>query len=124
MPFPSDFTWGVSSASYQTEGAAFEDGKGPSVWDAFCQRDVALARAVSERDRVVDGLYQRVYRELITAVLGNPTQIEQASYLIWAAHNFERAADRVTNICERVIFTVTGEMVELGEEAPGAEAIV
>jgi phosphate transport system protein len=91
--------------------------------DAFCQRDVTLARAVSQRDRVVDDLYGRVYRELITAVLGNPTQIEQASYLIWAAHNFERAADRVTNICERVIFTVTGEMVDLDEEVTSIEAV-
>jgi phosphate transport system protein len=89
--------------------------------DAFCQRDVALARAVSLRDRVVDDLYRRAYRELITAVLHNPKQIEQVSYLIWAAHNFERAADRVTNICERVIFAVTGEMVELDEKVAGAE---
>jgi phosphate transport system protein len=90
--------------------------------DAFCQRDVALARKVSHRDQVVDDLYRRVYRELIAAVLGNPTQIEQVSYLLWAAHNLERAADRVTNICERVIFCVTGEMVELDEKVAGIEA--
>ena len=90
--------------------------------EAFCQRDAALAREVSRRDQVVDELYQRVYRELIAAVLGNPTQIEQVSHLLWAAHNFERAADRVTNICERVIFTVTGEMVDLDEEVAGIEA--
>jgi phosphate transport system protein len=92
--------------------------------EAFCRRDVELARAVSERDRVVDDLYRRVYRELITFVLNDPKQIEQVSYLIWAAHNFERAADRVTNICERVIFTVTGEMVELDGEELGIEAVV
>jgi phosphate transport system protein len=91
--------------------------------DAFCRRDVTLARAVSQRDEVVDDLYQRVYRELIAAVLGNPQMIEQVSYLIWAAHNCERAADRVTNICERVIFTVTGEMVDLDEEVAGIEAL-
>jgi phosphate transport system protein len=90
--------------------------------DAFVRRDVQLARMVSQRDQVVDDLYRRVYRELIESVLADPTQIEQSSYLIWAAHNFERAADRVTNICERVIFTVTGELVELDEEAAGLEA--
>jgi phosphate transport system protein len=56
-------------------------------------------------------------------VLGDPTKIEQVSYLIWAAHNFERAADRVTNICERVIFTVTGEMIDLDEEVAGIEVL-
>jgi phosphate transport system protein len=89
--------------------------------DAFVRRDAELARTVSERDRVVDDLYQRVYRDLITAVLGNPSRIEQVSLLLWAAHNFERSADRVTNICERVIFAVTGEMVDLDEEVAGIE---
>jgi phosphate transport system protein len=86
--------------------------------DAFCRGDVELARTIPERDQMVDDLYQQVYRELMICVIGNPQHIEQANYLLWAAHNLERAADRVTNICERVVFTVTGEMVELdGEEA-------
>ena len=35
MSFPDNFVWGAASASYQIEGGAFEDGKGPSVWDRF-----------------------------------------------------------------------------------------
>ena len=35
--FPKDFLWGVATASAQVEGAAFEDGKGPTIWDAFCR---------------------------------------------------------------------------------------
>jgi len=81
--------------------------------DAFVRRDVELARAIAERDRAVDELYRRVYREMIAAVIGDPRQMAQVSYLLWAAHNYERAADRVTNICERVVFTVTGEMREM-----------
>jgi phosphate transport system protein len=61
----------------------------------------------------VDALYNQVYRELITHILEDPSAIEGANYLLWAAHNLERSADRVTNICERVVFTVTGEMAEL-----------
>ena len=49
--------------------------------------------------------------------------IEQANYLLWAAHNLERTADRVTNICERVVFTVTGEMVEMDVEDTGPESL-
>ncbi|HYU18045.1 MAG TPA: PhoU domain-containing protein, partial [Chloroflexota bacterium] len=39
--------------------------------------------------------------------------IERATWLLWAAHNLERIADRVTNICERVVFLVTGQMEEM-----------
>ena len=42
-PFPKDFTWGVATAAYQVEGAAHEDGRGPSVWDTFCKRPGAIA---------------------------------------------------------------------------------
>jgi phosphate transport system protein len=81
--------------------------------EAFVQRDTALARAIPGDDDEVDALYNQVYRELLTLMMSNPSTIDQATYLLWAAHNLERAADRVTNICERVIFTVTGEMAEM-----------
>ncbi len=81
--------------------------------EAFVHRDVEKARAIPKEDEEVDALYDQVYRELMTYVIANPANLEQANYLLWAAHNLERAADRVTNICERVVFTVTGEMKEL-----------
>jgi phosphate transport system protein len=81
--------------------------------DAFVKRDVDLARAIPAEDSEVDALYNQVYRELLTFMMSNPRTIDQASYLLWVAHNLERAADRVINICERVVFTVTGEMTEL-----------
>lgn len=81
--------------------------------DAFVRRDVELARAIPPEDDEVDALYDQVYRELMTYIMADPRNIDQANYLLWAAHNLERAADRVTNICERVVFTVTGQMTEL-----------
>lgn len=85
--------------------------------DAFAQRDAELARAIPEADDEVDALYNQVYRELLTFIMADPRTIDQATYLLWVAHNLERAADRVINICERVIFTVTGELVEInGDE--------
>jgi len=87
--------------------------------DAFVRRDIEAARAIPAEDDEVDNLYNQVYRELITLILANPKNIDQANHLLWAAHNLERTADRVTNICERVIFTVTGQMVEIGKEHSG-----
>jgi phosphate transport system protein len=83
---------------------------------AFISQDVALAKSVPPQDEEVDDLYNQVYRELMTYVVANPSCIDQANYLLWAAHNLERAADRVTNICERVVFTVTGRMSEMDSD--------
>jgi phosphate transport system protein len=92
-----------------------------SALEAFVQRDAEMARAIPDEDDEVDGLYNQVYRELITHILEDPSTIEGANYLLWVAHNLERSADRVTNICERVVFTATGQMVELdAKEREGA----
>jgi len=84
--------------------------------DAFVRQDPELARAITEQDDEVDARYNQVYRELMTHILASPDQIDQANYLLWVAHNLERSADRVTNICERVVFMATGRMVELDVE--------
>jgi len=83
---------------------------------AFIERDVETARAIPALDDEVDQLYEQVYRELITYILADPTCLEQANHLLWAAHNLERAADRVSNICERILFMVTGEFSEFDSE--------
>lgn len=80
---------------------------------AFVDHDVEAAYAIPKTDDEVDALYNQVYRELMTYVIADPKVINQVNYLLWAAHNLERAADRVNNICERVIFTVTGELMEI-----------
>jgi phosphate transport system protein len=80
--------------------------------DAFVERDVSAAEAIAAEDDEVDALYQQVYRELLTIMLANPRTIDQATHLLWVAHNLERVADRVQNICERVVFVVTGRMRE------------
>jgi phosphate transport system protein len=85
--------------------------------EAFVRQDVELAMAIAREDNEVDALYNQVYRELLTYILSDPTSMEQANYLLWAAHNLERTADRVTNICERVVFTVTGRMQEMDVES-------
>ena len=82
---------------------------------AFFGRDTELARAIPAEDDEMDALYEQIFRELITYITVDPKLVDRASYLIWVAHNLERAADRVVNICERVIFMVTGEVVEFDD---------
>ena len=81
--------------------------------EAFLRRDVDAARAIPKEDAEVDALYEQIYRELITFIMADPTVIDQATRLTWVAHNLERVADRVGNICERVVFSVTGHGEEL-----------
>ncbi|MCK4298494.1 MAG: phosphate signaling complex protein PhoU, partial [Planctomycetes bacterium] len=82
--------------------------------DAFINRDAAAARQISAEDDEVDDLYDQVFRELLTFMAEDPRTITRATRLIWVAHNLERSADRITNICERVVFVVTGKMEEIG----------
>ena len=82
--------------------------------NAFIDRDAEAARKISAEDYVVDNLYSQVFRELLTYMAEDPKTITRATRLIWVAHNLERSADRVTNICERVVFVVTGKMEEIG----------
>ena len=87
--------------------------------EAFIARDVAAAESIARRDDDVDALYQQVYRELLMLMLANPRTIDQATHLLWVAHNLERVADRVQNICERVVFVSTGRMQEFSRGALG-----
>jgi phosphate transport system protein len=82
---------------------------------AFVNEDVDAARAIPVEDDEVDALFNQVYRELMTIVISNPTAIERANWLLWTAHNLERFADRVTNICERTVFVVTGHIAEIND---------
>jgi phosphate transport system protein len=91
--------------------------------EAFVKRDVDLACAIPAEDDEVDALYNQVYRELLTLIMADPRTIDQATYLLWAAHNLERAADRVINICERVVFTVTGKLMEMDVEEGEASCL-
>ncbi len=75
---------------------------------AFIDGDLEACTAIWHQDDEVDALYNQVYRELLTVMLNDPATIEGATKLLWAAHNLERIADRVTNICERTAFVITG----------------
>jgi phosphate transport system protein len=80
---------------------------------AFATEDVSLASSIPVEDDEVDRLYGLVYRDLMAIIVADPRTIERANQMLWVAHNLERLADRVTNICERTLFTATGELHEI-----------
>jgi len=82
--------------------------------DAFISRDAEKARQIASEDDEIDELYSQVFRELLVFMVEDPKVCSRATRLIWVAHNLERSADRVTNICERVVYLVTGKMEEIG----------
>jgi phosphate transport system protein len=80
---------------------------------SFVNEDVEAAKAIPMEDDEVDALYNQIYRELMLLIIQDPKSIERANWLLWVAHNLERVADRVTNICERTVFIATGELNEI-----------
>ncbi|MCL0064095.1 phosphate signaling complex protein PhoU [Dehalococcoidia bacterium] len=82
--------------------------------EAFINHDSEEAIRINAEDDEVDNLYEQVFRELLVFMMEDPRTITRATRLMWVAHNLERIADRVTNVCERVVFTVTGKMEEIG----------
>ncbi|HET7143052.1 MAG TPA: phosphate signaling complex protein PhoU [Anaerolineales bacterium] len=80
---------------------------------AFINEDVEAAKAIPVEDDEVDALYNQIYHELMLIIIQDPKSIERANWLLWVAHNLERVADRVTNICERTVFIATGEFSEI-----------
>jgi phosphate transport system protein len=81
--------------------------------EAYVSQDVRRACRIPTDDEEVDALYEKVYRDLVALIVADQRVLDQAMRLTWVAHNLERVADRVGNICERVIFSITGRIEEL-----------
>ena len=80
---------------------------------ALVSRDAQAAMAICNEDDEVDKLYDEAYHDLLMCMIKDPSVVSKATPLIWAAHNLERIADRVTNICERIVFLATGSMPQV-----------
>jgi phosphate transport system protein len=80
---------------------------------AFVTEDSELAQVIPPEDDQVDELFNRTYRMLVTSMIADPELIDHTNLLFWVAHNLERTADRVVNICERTVFIATGELMEI-----------
>lgn len=80
---------------------------------AFIIEDALTAKSIPPEDDKVDEIYNKVQRQIVNLMIEKPQIIDHANLLMWVAHNLERMADRVSNICERTIFVTTGELLEI-----------
>jgi phosphate transport system protein len=89
---------------------------------AFIDLDEETALGIADEDDQIDLMYNKLYKELLDLMIKDRKNIDQATFLLWVSHNLERAADRVTNICERVVFTTSGDLVEFDRSDDEVEA--
>jgi phosphate transport system protein len=87
--------------------------------DALVEGDHAQADAVWANDAPIDGIYNGIFREMLTFMMEDPRNITAATHLLFIAKNMERIGDHATNIAERVHFAVLG--TPLTEDRPKAD---
>jgi len=88
--------------------------------NAYAQDDAAMAHQVASMDDEIDEIYTKLFRGLMEFIAEQPQMTTGGLYLLFAGHNFERIADRSTNLAERVIFLGSGRMQELNPESDEA----
>lgn len=76
--------------------------------DSYVSRDAELAQDVIDRDIQVDQMYNALFREFLTFMMENPSNITACMHLHFIAKNIERMGDHVTSIAEQVVYLVTG----------------
>jgi phosphate transport system protein len=103
LTFPGEISQMAVKAMQMLEGGLI----------SFRDSDATKAKFISGQDDQVDKLYDQVFRQLVMYMIEHPREVTQTTWLVWAAHNLERFADRVTNINERVTFSVSGNITEV-----------
>jgi phosphate transport system protein len=107
-PLPQAFTDCIADMGEQARGM---------VRDALTayerDGDEVLARTTAAQDDEVDALQGKAINAIVAAIRSNPDEAAAGVALSWVAHNYERVADRATNIAERVVYIATGETPEL-----------
>ena len=90
------------------------------VLDAYVERDAGKAHAAWSRDEEVDGMYNSLFRELLTYMMEDPRNITPCTHLLFIAKNLERVGDHATNVAELVYYTVKG--VPLTDQRPKGDS--
>ncbi|WP_200905808.1 phosphate signaling complex protein PhoU [Caloranaerobacter sp. TR13] len=79
--------------------------------NSYIKEDLKLAKEVAQKDEIVDNIYKDIYIELLELLTKNKKNMPQTINLLLIGRYLERVADHTTNICERIIYMITGERV-------------
>jgi phosphate transport system protein len=88
--------------------------------EAYVAEDAEKAHEVALEDDELDRGYKALFNQLVAEMGKRQESIPEGTYLLWAGHNLERIGDRVTNICERIVYIRTGDIGGLNPKGPGA----
>ena len=80
------------------------------VMEAYVEDSREMAVATAEIDESIDYLYRSLFEQIVQKMGTNELPVDTGTYILWAGHALERIGDRVTNICERIIYARTGEI--------------
>jgi phosphate transport system protein len=83
--------------------------------DAYVKQDADKAKVVAQMDDEVDAIHKQIFRELLLIMMEDPKKINQATNFLFVSKSLERIGDYVTNICEKIIYAVTSEHVNLND---------
>jgi len=101
---------------YLPQMASITQGMLRDALDAFTNHNAEAIKIIPPRDDEVDTLFKKATHVLAISVTNEISTYEQSNILQWAVHNLERAADRVINICEWVLYMITGNYTEMDGE--------
>ncbi|MBS4535428.1 phosphate signaling complex protein PhoU [Clostridium sp. D2Q-14] len=79
--------------------------------DSFVKKDEELAREVAKMDDIVDDIYETIYIELLDILIEDKSKMKQIVDLLFIGRYIERISDHTTNICERIIYMISGNRV-------------
>lgn len=88
--------------------------------EAYVAESAEKARDVAHLDDELDKGYRSLFNQLVAEMGKSEETIQEGTYLLWAGHNLERIGDRVTNICERIVYIRTGDIGGLNPKGPGS----
>lgn len=84
---------------------------------SYMGEDTSLCWGLVDDEKIMDALYEQVFRELLACMMADPRTINQATSLLLAAGHLERIGDHITNVGEMVIYMVEGKRVDLNRIA-------
>lgn len=85
--------------------------------NALIKEDTSLAMSIIPLEQEMDGLYNQIFRELLSYMMQDAKTIPQATRLLLVAGSLERVGDHATNMAEMVVYMAEGKRIDINRAA-------